>query len=110
MNEHEEKKESKIPVILFTLFTVFILFFSVRYHWTRFNDPKLTETQVLEIRSRYIPRTVSMRTLAKEYGVSQPVICRIINRKLWKHLEMIADDTGLPVEMLGSNSKKRRLL
>jgi len=45
---------------------------------------KLTLIQVEEIRNRYIPRKVSQRKLAKEYGVDQQVIWSIVNYKTWK--------------------------
>lgn len=45
---------------------------------------KLTWSQVEEIRSRYIPRKVSQRKLAKEYGVDQQVIWSIVNNKTWR--------------------------
>ena len=47
---------------------------------------KLTEDQVLEIRRRYVPRKVTLRTLAAEFGVSQRVIHGIIHRKTWTHI------------------------
>lgn len=47
---------------------------------------KLTQQQVMEIRSKYIPRKYSMRMLAREYNVSSPTIIDIINRKYWKHI------------------------
>jgi hypothetical protein len=43
---------------------------------------KLTETQVLQIRSS----EGSLRSLAKMFGVSSPVISDIKNGKTWKHL------------------------
>jgi hypothetical protein len=46
----------------------------------------LTEDQVKEIRRRYIPRVVTQRQLAIEFGCSQQVISYIISRKLWSHL------------------------
>jgi transposase len=46
------------------------------------NSAKLTEEQVKTIRAS----TKTQRALAKEYGVSQPVITRIINRKIWTHI------------------------
>lgn len=42
---------------------------------------KLTPVQVNEIRSRYIPRKVSQRILAKEYGVTQTAIYYILTGK-----------------------------
>lgn len=47
---------------------------------------KLVESQVLEIRSRYIPRKVTYKALAAEYGVSATVIQYIIERRTWKHI------------------------
>ena len=43
---------------------------------------KLTETQVLEIRTDPAPH----RVLAKKYGVGKTIIGSIKNRKKWKHL------------------------
>ena len=48
---------------------------------------KLTEEQVIEIRSRYAAGGVSQRKLAAEFGVGQQLISRIIRRKTWTHLE-----------------------
>lgn len=47
-------------------------------------NAKLTEKQVLEIRSRY-PGT-SYAKLGKEYGVFFTTIVGIIKRKTWKHI------------------------
>ena len=48
---------------------------------------KLTEEQVIEIRSRYAAGGVFQRALAAEYGVSQSVISEIVRRVSWAHLE-----------------------
>jgi group I intron endonuclease len=45
---------------------------------------KLTWEQVKEIRNRYIPRKVSQRKLASEFGVDQQVIWSIVNFKTWR--------------------------
>lgn len=45
---------------------------------------KLTKEQVVEIRSKYIPRKYSTRRLAKEYGVSQLAIYAIVSGKTWR--------------------------
>jgi hypothetical protein len=50
-------------------------------------NAKLTEEQVIEIRSRYAAGGVSQRKLGDEFGVAQQLISRIIRRKLWAHLE-----------------------
>jgi hypothetical protein len=44
---------------------------------------KLSPDQVAEIRARYVPRVVSMATLAREYGVSPMAIHKIISGKTW---------------------------
>lgn len=48
---------------------------------------KLDPDKVREIRSRYIPVKVSIRMLAKEYGVDSRTIGSIIRREIWKHVE-----------------------
>ncbi len=54
-------------------------------HWAA----KLTENQVKEIRIRYIPYSHDNNTctLAKEFGVSNVEIGRIITNKRWKHIK-----------------------
>lgn len=47
---------------------------------------KLNDQQVLEIRRRYAQGGISMRQLAREYGVTKYPIQRIINRVGWTHL------------------------
>jgi len=46
----------------------------------------LTEKQVLEIRSKYIPRKYSHQKLADEYGVHVTTIEKIMHRTSWKHI------------------------
>jgi len=50
------------------------------------NNPaaKLSLTQVQQIKNKYIPRYISSRKLAKEYGVGKSTILRIINGSNWK--------------------------
>lgn len=43
---------------------------------------KLNAGQVREIRERYVPRKVTHKMLAAEYGVSASLIERIVNRRL----------------------------
>ncbi len=50
------------------------------------NRHKLTETQVKEIREKYVPWTYSLRRLAKEYGVSAVAIHLIITNKNWSSI------------------------
>lgn len=47
---------------------------------------KLTEKQVLEIRSKYIPRKYGYIKLAKEYNVNDETIRSIVLRKTWTHI------------------------
>jgi hypothetical protein len=47
---------------------------------------KLTEQQVLEIRTRYALGGVFQRELADEYGVCRSLIGHIITRHLWTHI------------------------
>lgn len=47
---------------------------------------KLTEQQVIEIRSRYANEETSNRKLAKDYNVSAFAVSSIINRKTWKYI------------------------
>ena len=47
---------------------------------------KLTEVQVLEILTKYIPWKYSTRKLAKEYSVAHSSIVAIINKRKWKYL------------------------
>jgi len=49
-------------------------------------NPKLTELQVLEIRSKYIPKLYTCNKLAAEYDISNVMISKIINRKRWTHI------------------------
>ncbi len=50
------------------------------------HSSKLTEKQVLEIRSKYIPYKYHTYILAKEYDVDPKTIHKIIKRITWKHL------------------------
>lgn len=47
---------------------------------------KLNEGQVVEIRSKYIPRVYTREMLANEYGVKASCIKDIVNRKSWTHI------------------------
>lgn len=50
------------------------------------HNSKLTEKDVLEIRSRYAAGGVLQRELAQEFGVGCPCICEVISGKAWKHV------------------------
>lgn len=49
-------------------------------------DAKLTEAEVLTIRRRYAAGGVSQSALAREYGLSQPSIGKIVRRETWTHI------------------------
>jgi hypothetical protein len=49
----------------------------------RNGEARLTADQVREIRHRYVPRLVPTTQLAREYGVSQAQIWRIVKGKSW---------------------------
>ena len=51
-------------------------------HWCA----KLTEEQVKEIRSKYVPKVYTQEMLAKEYGVSRSDIKLIVNGNVWKDI------------------------
>ena len=44
---------------------------------------KLTDADVASIRERYVPRKVTLRQLATEYGVSDSAISMIVNGRRW---------------------------
>lgn len=50
------------------------------------NFVKLTEDQILKIRSEYIPYKVKQKYLAEKYGVTQSAISAIINKKNWNYI------------------------
>jgi hypothetical protein len=54
---------------------------------------KLTEEQVIEIRSRYADGGVTHRSLAAEYGVARSLISYIVRREIWAHLDETSNET-----------------
>ena len=52
----------------------------------RHGHSKLNETQVREIRGKYIPCEYTVRDLAEEYKVCVATIRDIINNKSWRHV------------------------
>lgn len=48
---------------------------------------KLSPKQVIEIRERYATGEIYQAELAKEYGVTQAVVQKLIRRKIWKHID-----------------------
>jgi hypothetical protein len=53
---------------------------------SRHGMAKLTDADVLAIRTRYATGKVLQQTLANEYGVWQGAISRIIRRTGWRHI------------------------
>ena len=53
------------------------------------NNPAalLNESQVLEIRRRYVPKYGNAIALAREFGVSRATISSIVHRRTWGHLK-----------------------
>lgn len=47
---------------------------------------KLTASQVLEIRKKYVRLVYTAKMLATEYGVAEPTISQIIHKRTWKHI------------------------
>jgi hypothetical protein len=64
---------------------------------------KLTEEQIEEVRSSYVPGVVTQRQLSRQYGVSQSTISEIVNHKAWKNQPggkasfLHSDDFGVEV-------------
>jgi hypothetical protein len=50
------------------------------------NKAKLTEAQVIDIRTRYAAGGITMRALAADYGVTFGPIQSIISSKTWRHI------------------------
>lgn len=50
------------------------------------NKAKLTEKQVAEIREKYASGKYTQTQLSGEYQISQQVISKVINKKLWSHV------------------------
>jgi intein/homing endonuclease len=49
---------------------------------------KLTEDQVIEIRTKYIPRKYTLQQLAKEYNVSFSLIGHVVKNRNWTHVNL----------------------
>jgi hypothetical protein len=64
-------------------------------------DAKLTEEDVLSIRSRYAAGQRTQGQLAEEYGVVQTAISNIVRGKLWQHV-------GGPITNTGRGANWRR--
>ena len=53
---------------------------------SKHHNAKLTESDVLEIRSKYIPKLYTQQKLANEYRVSKINIKCITSRRTWTHI------------------------
>jgi hypothetical protein len=52
----------------------------------RSRGSKLTDQDVVSIRSRYSQNLTTQQMLADEYGVSQVLIGMVVRRKIWRHV------------------------
>lgn len=59
-----------------------------RVNGTKHHSNKLTESQVIEIRRRHIPKhpVHGLSAIARELGVSVKTIQAIVQRETWKHI------------------------
>lgn len=53
---------------------------------SRVGTAVLTESQVLEMRRRYVPRVCTYEMLAAEFGVHRDTVQKAVRGKLWRHL------------------------
>lgn len=53
---------------------------------TRQHNSKLNDLIVSEIRSKYIPRKVTIKQLSSIYKVSEQIIFDVIHKNTWKHV------------------------
>jgi hypothetical protein len=51
-------------------------------------NAKLTEAMVLKIKTEYVPRKVTCKSLAEKYGVCPSAIQSIVRGRNWKHVEV----------------------
>lgn len=57
-----------------------------RYRGELNPSAKLTEEQVRVMRSEYVPRVVTRSHLADKFGVSLPLVDKILGGRVWKHI------------------------
>lgn len=48
---------------------------------------KLTDADVVAIRSRYTPKKVTVKMLAAEFGISETSVRDIVHRRSWSHVD-----------------------
>jgi hypothetical protein len=56
---------------------------------------KLSTQAVRQIRTIYEAGEANQRQLAQMFGVSQPLICNIVNGKVWAHVEALGPPGGV---------------
>lgn len=47
---------------------------------------KLTDKEVLSIREEYATGNLTQIQIAQQYNITESVICRIVNKKIWRHI------------------------
>jgi len=57
-----------------------------RYRGELNPSARLTEEQVRVMRSEYVPRVVTRSDLADKFGVSLPLVDKILGGRVWKHI------------------------
>ena len=57
-----------------------------KYKGERNGQSKLTELDVIQIRSKYATGKTKQRDLASQFRVSQYVLWSVVNRRSWKHV------------------------
>ncbi len=58
----------------------------LRARGTQHHNAKMTEETVLAMRADYATRRGTQMQLAARYGVSQPVVSKILRRETWQHI------------------------
>jgi len=60
--------------------------FLPRFEGESHPQAKLTEKEVLEIRTMYVPRKVTLKSIARIYKIDYTTVSDIIRRKIWTHI------------------------
>lgn len=55
-------------------------------------NAKLTEQQVIEIRTLYWQEHYQQQVLAARYGISRPNICVLLKRQTWNHIPLVPQE------------------
>lgn len=54
---------------------------------TKHHNARLTEDDVRSIRRQYEKGLITHAALAEDFGVAEPTVWKILNRKVWKHVD-----------------------